>query len=57
MLLALSQLVNQAVGDAVADMLMVEAILLRKKVPLSLSPSLSLSLAVCVCLSLCPVGL
>ena len=44
MLLALSQLVNQAVGDAVADMLMVEAILLRKKVPLSLSPSLSLSL-------------
>ena len=61
MLLALSQLVNQAVGDAVADMLMVEAILLRKKVPLSLSlsplslslsPSLSLSLSSSVCLSL-----
>ena len=29
---AMSQLVNQAVGDAVSDMLMVEAILIHKKV-------------------------
>lgn len=32
LLYAMSQLVNQAVGDAVSDMLMVEAILIHKKV-------------------------
>ena len=32
LLYAMSQLLNQAVGDAVSDMLMVEAILIHKKV-------------------------
>ena len=32
LLYAMSQLVNQAVGDAVSDLLMVEAILIHKKV-------------------------
>ena len=32
LLYSMSQLVNQAVGDAVSDLLMVEAILIHKKV-------------------------